>query len=110
MIHHFNCPAVCGNPGITALVFDWDDETGEVTGPSSDEILAAFKDGEVGLNPYPSYHVLASPKNIADIAAIVGWNHRLPPELADYYPKAEGAGWDGVIYGEDGNVVAYAVF
>ena len=110
MIHHFDCPHVM--PHIDdQIVIDWDDDTGEITGPSAEEVLAEFKAGVVSAHPIPSSHVLASTKNRTDMAAVIGWNHRLPPELADHYPQVdEDADLDGAIYDEAGNVVGYVQF
>ena len=110
MIYHFDCPTLCGNPGIEALVFSWDEETGEITGPSAGKIQAAFLDGEVGINPPPASHALTSPKSKTDLAAVVGWNHWLPPELVGHYPQVDNADWDGTVRDDNGNVVLRVLF
>ncbi|MDR1461888.1 MAG: hypothetical protein LBI68_01940 [Azoarcus sp.] len=109
MIHHFNCPPQEWNKNRDgALIFDWDDETGEVTGPSAGEILGIFGEGHVHIHPYPAGHDLTSLKSKADLAAIVGDSHTLPPELAAFYPEVEDT--DPNIYDMDGNVVGQVVF
>jgi hypothetical protein len=109
MLHHFNCPTTSGNPNIGPLVFDWDDETGEVTGPSAEEILKKFKDGEVDAHPLPWSVSISSTKSRTDIAAVVGDNHVLPPELEDYYPQYEDD-FDGNLLDMEGNVVGQVEF
>ncbi|GHT83196.1 hypothetical protein AGMMS49960_17530 [Betaproteobacteria bacterium] len=110
MLHHFNCISESGNPGIGPLVFDWNDETGEVTGPSAGEILAAFTRGYVSLHPDPREdRDLSSTRNRSDMAAVVGYLHRLPLALADAYPQLE-EDTDPNIYDMEGNVLGQCIF
>jgi hypothetical protein len=108
MIHHFVCQPTGFKPYAIPLVFDWDDETGEITGPGADMILEAFKEGYVKAHPYPCDHDLTDPRNKTDLAAVVGWAHVLPPELADHYPR--GVRTDPNVYDMDGNVVDQVYF
>jgi hypothetical protein len=108
MIRHFDCQPTEWERNATALVFDWDEETGEITGPSADVILATFKEGYADTHPYPSGHELTSTKNKTDLAVVVGWAHQLPPELADYYPECEDV--DPNVYDLEGNVVGQVDF
>jgi hypothetical protein len=110
MLHHFNCASTSGNPNIGPLVFDWDDETGEVTGPSASEILNTFKQGHVMLHPIPrGSGKISSTKNRSDIAAVVGEVHHIPAELAGAYPQLEDD-FDGAVRDLDGNIVGYVDF
>jgi hypothetical protein len=107
MIHHFNCPdRVFPGKGYD-LVFDWDDETGEITGPSADRILADFREGIVSIFGTIA-HKLTSTKNKTDLAAVVGESNVLPPELADCYPECEDV--DPNVYDLEGNVVGQVDF
>lgn len=88
MKHHFECePAVWHQK---RWVFDWDDETGRVTGPDAAEVVAISKGGAVMSHPCPAMHDLSAEplKSKVDMAAIIGEQHILPDELRDYYPKA----------------------
>ncbi|GHT95449.1 hypothetical protein FACS1894116_10980 [Betaproteobacteria bacterium] len=90
-------------------MFDWDDETGEITGPSAGKILEAFKRGEVSVRPRPWGVNISSTKSRTDMAAVVGNYHILPPELADAYPQLEDD-FDGAVRDPDGNIVDHVVF
>lgn len=85
---HFDCPSFSGNPRVGPLVFDWDEVAGTVSGPGAADIMAWVRQGNVPLHPQPCTHFLSDAplKSRADMAAIVGYLHRLPPELADAYP------------------------
>jgi hypothetical protein len=87
MIHRFTCEPIV--PGIAGpLVIDWDDETGAVTGPGAAHIRRWQRAGIVPLHPQPASHVLARGplQSRADLAAILGVDHRLPEDLAADYP------------------------
>lgn len=88
MKHHFDCPTFSGNPLIGPLVFDWDDEAGTVSGPSAADIMEIAESGGVPMHPMPAAHTFSAEplRSRADLAAIVGYRHRLPPELRDAYP------------------------
>ena len=111
MIHHFNCPPRKLNKSRDApLVFDWNDETGEITGPSVGLILGAFRAGHVDIHPRPAGHDLTSTNSKTDLAAIIGDHHVIPAELVGFYPAVEDADWDGAIYDEAGNIVGHVQF
>ena len=83
------------------LVFDWDEEAGEVSGPSAAIILDMSTWPYIPIYPPPQgWDLSPEPlKSRADMAAIIGYKHYIPEDLAAYYPglstpKAE----DGVIY------------
>jgi hypothetical protein len=103
MLHHFNCPTICGNPKVATLVFDWNDETGEVTGKDAEYIHDSFAAGNAAAHPYPWSWKLTSTKNKTDMAAVVGWNHVLPDVLKDHYPRLKEDDWpEEDCIGEDG--------
>jgi hypothetical protein len=108
MIHHFNCPWDAAHVD-SPLVFDWDDETGDVTGQDANFVLACFKDGWIDAHPRPWTWELTSTKNRTDIAALIGSSWVLPPDFVADYPKYEDD-WDGSVLDEDGNVVGYVCF
>lgn len=73
----------------TTLVFDWDVETGVVTGPDAAYILQVVNGGFVPAHPIPwTWELSAEPtKSLTDMAAILGWSHRLPDDLQAHYPE-----------------------
>lgn len=85
---HFDCAPFSGNPLVTPLVFDWDEVAGTVSGPDAAYIQQIAQAGSVPLHPMPNRHDLSNAplKNRSDMAAIIGYQHRLPAELADAYP------------------------
>jgi hypothetical protein len=111
VIHHFNCPHLHSYLEWTrdsshSLVFDWNDETGEITGRDAEFVQAAFQDGTVSTHPIPSSWKLASTKNKADMAAVIGFSHELPDVLKDHYPQIEEDDWPEEDYiDKDGVVV-----
>jgi hypothetical protein len=108
MRHHFECEATL--PRIyDPLVFDWDDETGEISGQDATYVLECFDIKTISAHPMPCAWDLTSPKNRTDIAAIVGECWRLPPELADAYPKL-GGDFDGYVRDEAGNIIGQVCF
>lgn len=87
---HFECVPFSGNPLVTPLVFDWDEAAGTVSGPGAEYVQQMTEGGTVPLHPLPTWHQLSAAPLMsrADVAAIVGYQHRLPVELADAYPQA----------------------
>ena len=74
------------------LIFDWDSHTGEVTGRDAGRILAlAVPNGSMCVHPSPWVWTLGPEptKSLTDMAAILGWSHRLPAELLAEYPEPE---------------------
>jgi hypothetical protein len=108
MIHHFNCHSSRAGDQ-DPLVLDWDDETGEVTGPGADFVLAVFRDGIVGARPEPWSWNLTSTKNRTDMAAVIGSWWVLPKELAADYPKQEDDD-DPYFRDMDGNRIGKVVY
>lgn len=86
-----NCQPLSANPSVEPLDFEWDEAAGTVTGISADAIRAAAAEPGVPLHPAPAFHSFsATPlKTRADMAAIVGYLHHLPDELADDYPTID---------------------
>jgi hypothetical protein len=88
MIHRLTCAPIAPDPA-GPLVLDWDDATGTVSGPGAATIRRWQRAGVVPLHPQPASHTLGPARrriSPADLAAIVGWQHRLPDALADHYP------------------------
>lgn len=87
MMHHFNLQPTVWH--AKPWVFDWDDEAGEIFGPNANDVRAIASWGGVSAHPLPwAWEFSKNPlKNKTDMAAIIGWEHRLPDELVDYYPR-----------------------
>jgi hypothetical protein len=73
------------------LIFDWDEVQGTVTGPGADYILKHAAQGSISVHPMPWSHTFgAEPlKSKTDIAAIIGYQHKLPDDLAAWYPQCQ---------------------
>lgn len=83
------------------LVFDWDEEAGEVSGPSAARILGMIEWPYIPIVPPPQGWDLGPEplKDRHDMAAIIGFEHELPEDLAAYYPGlSTPEPEDGVIY------------
>lgn len=83
------------------LIFDWDPEAGEVSGPSAGMILEIAASGGVSIYPPPQHWIFGTEplKDKYDMAAIIGVWHKLPEDLAEYYPgRFTPEPEDGVIY------------
>ena len=108
MLHHFNCPdrhtyLEWAKDSEYSLIFDWDDETGEVTGRDAKMILAEFRQGHTSIHPIPAVWDLTSTKNKTDMAAVVGFSNILPDVLKDHYPRLKKDDWpEEDCIGEDG--------
>ena len=78
-------------PYAKPLVFDWDEQTGEVSGPSAQWIKSLAASGSTDAHPAPGGWTFSSDplKNKTDMAAILGYEHQLPKELAAFYPRPE---------------------
>ncbi len=87
------------------LVFDWDATTGEVSGPDAARILAMAKWPSVNARPVPwVWNLGPDPtRSLTDMAAILGWSHELPDELAAHYPQPEGDEFEATAIGADGS-------
>ncbi|MGI9212616.1 MAG: hypothetical protein ACR2HF_09095 [Methylococcaceae bacterium] len=85
---HYECPSITGLS--KPLIFDWDEETGTITGPGAPRILEMAKWGGAKYGPHPglSWEFSAEPlKSKTDMAVIIGRNNRIPEDLAPYYPR-----------------------
>lgn len=100
MILHFNCPPTSGSPLATPLVFSWNPDTGEVSGPGAEEVRGISRCGGVSAHPLPwAWEFGPDPlRSYTDMAAIVGSYWRLPDELADHYPQLEDDGIPELTY------------
>lgn len=72
--------------------FDWDPETGDLSGPDAPWVRQCITDaldcGRVGAHPAPWSIAVSDPlHSLSEMAAVVGAQHRLPPELAAHYPS-----------------------
>jgi hypothetical protein len=87
----------------TALVFDWDEEAGTVSGRDADRIIELVRLGGTMCHPYIwDCEFSKFPlKSKTDMAAIIGWKHKLPEDLIDYYPQLI----EEPVLDEDGNVI-----
>lgn len=106
----YHCKPSSGNPGVAPLVFDWDELAGTVSGEGAAEIMQHIEAGGVPLHPMPSFHAFgpAPLKNRADMAAIIGYLHELPAELADAYPADDIDPVVAEFLDADGQVIAEA--
>lgn len=73
------------------LEFDWNPATGALSGPGAawvrERIGDALACGEISAHPRPRSIALVDPlHSLTEMAVVVGAEHRLPPELAAYYP------------------------
>lgn len=85
------------------LIFDWDIETGAVTGPGAKQIMELAADGSIAYQPI--WHTFSKEplKNRTDMAAIVGAYHEVPPDLLPFFPVMEDDGIPDKSYvNEDG--------
>jgi hypothetical protein len=99
MKKHYVCNS--RNKKMEPLVFDWDIESGEVSGPSAGVILEIAASGGVSIYPPPQYWAFGKEplKDRYDMAAIIGAWHDVPEDLVEYYPgRFTPEPEDGVIY------------
>lgn len=94
--------AIAGNPTAEPLRFDWEEEYGNVSGPGAPFILTMAKPhSRVPVHPVPnSYQLGNAPlRSRRDMAAIVGYDYVLPPELAAVYPAGDpGPDTPGIVF------------
>jgi hypothetical protein len=81
-------------PYAEPLAFDWDEETGEVSGTSAEWIKSLAASGSTAAHPVPwGWTFSTAPlKSKTDMAAILGYTHQLPDDLAPFYPQPEDDG------------------
>ena len=91
MKQHYNIQPIAWH--AKPMVFDWDSETGEISGESAADIIRIASYGAVPCHPCPAWpHSLSAYplKSREDMAAIIGWEHQLPDDMARYYPSIDG--------------------
>lgn len=68
------------------MVFDWDIDTGEVSGPGARQIKELASDGSISYQPI--WHTFSADplKNKTDMASILGFEHAIPDDLAAFFP------------------------
>lgn len=85
------CEPATGNPNIPRLDLEWDAHAGTISGEGADWLRDLIAAGGVRCHPGPGkFHTFGSHplRNRADLAALIGYAHRLPEELAGDYPSA----------------------
>jgi len=87
---NFNCDPLSGSLLAEPLVFTWDSDTGEVSGPDAELVRKMAGWETVAAHPLPwSWKLGPDPlRSWEDMAAIVGSEWALPPELLKHYPPA----------------------
>lgn len=87
MIHHFELRSF--TPGYDTLILDWNDETGEVTGPGAAIVMEMATWPCVELHPLPGGHTLGPDplRSKRDMAAILGSHWHCPRVLIRHYPR-----------------------
>ncbi|HXG27270.1 MAG TPA: hypothetical protein VNJ47_00275 [Nevskiales bacterium] len=76
------------------LILSWDPETGEISGPGAAFVRGRMEgspDGFVSCHPVPYYHPLSRDplRSMTDMAAILGFEYKLPDDLQEHYPQPE---------------------
>lgn len=89
MIKHYECKPIVWHQ--KPFIFDWDSDTGDIKGDDADEIKRIAEGGGITAHPIPwSWEFSNEPlKNKTDMAAIIGYEHQLPDDLIDFYPKQD---------------------
>lgn len=105
MIHHFELEPTVWH--AKTWRFSWNDETGEVTGPDAAEVLEISRWGGIDVHPLPFAHEFSAEplKSKTDMAAIIGRDHRLPPELVPFYPRPNDDGAPEKTYTDESGAV-----
>ncbi len=71
------------------LVFDWDQVAGIVTGPDANRISDLAADGHINYPGAMTVTFSDEPlKSKADMAAILAYEHHLPTDLVNYFPRS----------------------
>lgn len=87
----FNCPPQ-GPTDVGGLVFEWDQDAGQVAGPGAQTLRTMAARGWATYGPHPRamWPLSAEPfKSAEDLAALVGEDWIVPPELLPHYPEIE---------------------
>jgi hypothetical protein len=89
MFKHYECKPIVWHQ--KPLVFDWDIDTGKIKGADAEKINQMADGGGIIAHPIPwSWEFSKEPlKNKTDMAAIIGYEHQLPDDLIDFYPKQD---------------------
>ena len=89
MIKHYECKPIVWHQ--KPFIFDWDSDTGDIKGDDADEIKRIAEGGGITAHPIPWYWEFSNEplKNKTDMAAIIGYEHQLPDDLIDFYPKQD---------------------
>ena len=95
MKKHYECKAFRFSQfdNLPPLIFDWDDETGEISGRDKD-YFEQFDPNESLYIPHPNpgfvYKLGSDPfKSKEDMAAMIYYRYKVPNDLKEYSPKLE---------------------
>ena len=97
MKHSFHCQPngyEHGGAFDMPLVFDWDEQSGAITGPGAVAIAALRRVGVVNYGPHPPGQwtfAEGAPLSATDLAAIVGHAWCVPEALLPHYPQWQDA-------------------
>lgn len=86
-IHTFTLEAHTGG-GVSSLT--WDDRTGELSGPLVDDVREVLRIGCAPCHPYSwgyTFPAGEGTKSPEVLAAVLGWEWRLPEWLRAHYPQ-----------------------
>lgn len=89
MKKHYECKSIYKSE--PPLIFDWDEEAGEISGPSANHFLEMRGQKTCPGHPMPiSFPLSENPlRSKRDMAILIGFEYELPDDLKDYYPKWE---------------------
>lgn len=102
------CEPATGNAHIPRLDLVWDEIAGTISGEGEGWIRNLMNAGEVSCHPRPGHvHKLSSQPlhSRRDMAALVGYAHRLPDLLADDYPFGADEDVAAELLDDAGNVI-----
>jgi len=105
------CEPTTGNKHYFTLDMIWDEEAGTVSGVGSEVIHEWIKAGSVPAHPHGHTHKLSNNplRSRTDMAAMIGFQHRVPDALFNDYPSFGDDDDDGdplvTITDMDGNVI-----
>ena len=77
------------------IAFEWDAQSGELRGDDAALVAKLAHEakaaGELVGHPYPTSFPIADPLHLpSELAVVLGNYWKLPPDLADAYPQADG--------------------